>query len=158
MIEKYSFAQQPDGDTCCFLYAVYNSVVYFNNAIAKDYSEEIQFIENPFSEEIKEIACCNTGSTINHKNVVEYLNVPLIEVDANLWMNVLINGGVINIMHPICNGHSFFVYPLDENIPLGFVMGVDSWLGPHVCRFSFDDLEKFIGYNLGSIWLLDVEK
>ena len=101
------------------------------------------------------VACiigkCNTGCVIEHQAVIDYINVPLkgcLDVDM-----ILRTGGIVTILHPIFNLHSVFVYPAST----GYVLAVNSWLGPNVMVISQREFEPFIwkrkGESVRSWWL-----
>lgn len=125
-------------DTCCFVVAVINALHYCKLPV-------------PSLEECIKIAKCEHGSTIAHQAVVAFAKAPLKPVD--LPYDVLNEGGIINILHPIWNGHSLFVYPTTP----GCLAAVNSWIGPHVAEMTVGDLANLIPekHNLGKYWLLN---
>ena len=130
------YIAQKDG-TWCFVCALANCAIHFGREI-------------PDIEGAKKIARCNSGATICHSEVIEYFLLPLVPVsDA---VEVLKRGGIITIMHPIYNGHSFFVFP-DSGTS---VMMVDSWLGPLVAKgVGHAELLQFVRGNLcGYHWVI----
>lgn len=137
--QHYYFLSQPQ-DSSCFVMAVANACVFKGLTV--------RYLTRPNIEEAKDIACCRNGSTIHHLEVVDYFRAPLIptsDIDQ-----VFIFGGIVNIMHPIFNGHSFFLYPEDG----GFTL-VNSWLGPNVVRgIGKNEVLKFVVPNLGKYWHL----
>lgn len=115
-------------DSCCFVYAVANCLIYLNQQVAD-------------LEQAKDIACCRTGSTIHYNKVIEYFKAPLVKTrNPN---NVYKNGGILTINHPIFNGHALFLFPERHNLTL-----VNSWLGPNVCKgISINEINQFIYKN-----------
>ena len=85
-----------DYGTCCFVYAVANCLIYNDLPV-------------PDLEKAFDIAMCRNGSTIGTKAVVAYMKAPLVAVERP--EPVFEKGGILNIMHPIWNGHCFFCYP-----------------------------------------------
>jgi len=65
---------------------------------------------------------------------------------------IIKNGGILTIMHPIYNLHSFFVYPL--NFQKDSFVAINSWLGPRKCILYYGDLKKFWKPERGSFALL----
>ena len=110
------FLSQESG-TCCFVYAVANYQIWRGVAIS----------DLPDFEKAKDIACCLSGSTIKHQEVVDYYDADLDPTEDALA--VLNRGGIINIMHPFCNGHCFLVYPEAAEANDHSVTAVNSWLG-----------------------------
>ena len=138
-----------DEGTCCFVYAVANCLIYFGLPV-------------PDLEEAFDIALCRHGGTIKHQDVVDYMKAPLEPVgDYNL---VLDKGGVLNISHPIWNGHCLFCYPSKRT----YVTIINSWLGPNVVEVGREEIEQFVPplHNFGKYWAVvrndrsqkDVEK
>lgn len=120
-------------DSCCFVYAVANFQVW-------------RGVPLPDLEEAKDIGLCCHGSTLRHKAVVDFFKAPLDATeDAG---EVLRDGGVITIHHPIWNGHSFCVFPTDRGIT-----AVNSWLGPLVAEgLGDDELLQFVSDHYGPHW------
>lgn len=123
-------------DTSCFVVAAANAAVYAG--IGKKFS----------MEEAKDIALCRHGGTINCRGVVDYIGTPLRPVKTPRM--VLARGGIINIMHPIFNGHSIFIFKDGR----GYTM-INSWLGPNVLRgICKETILKFTCDRLGHHWYL----
>lgn len=121
-------------DTCCFVYAVANFQVWKGKDL-------------PDIEQAKDIACCRGGSTINHQDVVDFFGAELVKTADEVA--VFERGGIINIHHPIWNGHCFLVFPADRGLTI-----VNSWLGPLVAE-GIDDKEliRFINEQYGYYWV-----
>ena len=136
MTRKQYLAQETG--TCCFVYAVANSLIYLGLSV-------------PDLEEVFDIACCRTGSTIHHQKVVDHMKAPLEPtMDHKL---VYQRGGILNIWHPIWNGHAFFLYPTGKQEE---VVIINSWLGPNVVRCGARELDQFVPKqnNIGKHWVL----
>tara|TARA_Y100000310_G_C20698245_1_gene827248 strand:- start:685 stop:1113 length:429 start_codon:yes stop_codon:yes gene_type:complete len=131
------YLEQKKG-TCCFVYAVANCTIYLKRQVSI----------RQFKKACK-IALCQHGGAIRHKEVVEFLQVPLIETrDEN---KVFEYGGILNIMHPIYNGHSFFLFPQEKQLTL-----VNSWLGPNVMRgIGIGEISPFTNIQYGTFWRLE---
>ena len=135
-------------DSCCFVYAVANFQIWKGKKL-------------PDLEQAKEIACCNGGSTINAQGVVDFFNAGLektVDIQA-----VFKHGGIINIRHPIWNGHSFLVFPTARHGDEFTLTAVNSWLGPVVaCGLEGQELKPFVCEQLGYFWVatdgFEVEK
>ena len=121
--------------TCCFVYAVANCLLYLRQPVkALDVAMDV--------------AKCRTGSTIDHKGVIAYFGAPLVEASYDA---VLECGGVLNIMHPIFNGHSLFVFPEAGGLTL-----VNSWLGPNVIRgVGRDEVLRWVSDSVGSHYRIE---
>lgn len=132
MKKKY-FSQV--GGTCCFVCGVANCLIYNDLPV-------------PDLEEIFEIACCIHGSTIHHQEVVDRMNAPLEPtMDHKL---VYEKGGILNIWHPIWNGHALFIYPAGDEE----VYAINSWLGPNFMKCGVRELDQFVPerHNIGRYW------
>ena len=126
-----------EGGTCCFVIAAANCLIHNDISV-------------PDLEEAYDIACCRTGSTINHQGVIDYFSAPLMPTDD--YKLVLEHGGIFIIMHPIFNGHAFFMFPENERVTI-----INSWLGPNVCSVGKGEISKFIPKhnNLGLYWQME---
>lgn len=122
-------------DSCCFVYAVANFQIYCGRPL-------------PDLERAKDIACCRTGATIYCARVVEYFGAAL--KPTTIPGEVLSRGGILQILHPIVNGHSLFIYPENDHVVM-----VNSWLGPLVQPTSGDRLLAMTRDNLGAHWVRD---
>lgn len=121
-------------DSCCFVYAVANFQIW-------------KGIKLPDLEEAKDIALCRTGSTIKHTAVVEYFEAALERTEEPKL--VLEKGGIINIHHPIWNGHTVMVFPTERGIT-----AVNSWLGPLVAEgLGLEEIMRFVSKQYGSFWI-----
>lgn len=120
-------------DHCCFVYAVANFQIWKEKEI-------------PDLEVAKDIGKCRDGGVINPRAVVEYFQADL-KSTIN-YNEVFEKGGIINIKHPVWNGHSFFMFPIDDSS----VVAVNSWLGPLVTRAYRDDFLQFVSTQFGSFW------
>jgi len=133
MIYK-NFIKQEKG-SCCFVYAVINCLIYLK--------KEIKNKEKAF-----DIAGCKNGSTIYHQKVIDFLNCP-IKLTSN-EQTVFKKGGIINIMHPIYNGHSVFIFPEKEGLTL-----VNSWLGPNIMKnIGINEIKPLISYKCGNFYYI----
>ena len=124
-----------NGGSCCFVVAAANCLIYHNKIV-------------PDLEVAYDIAKCRHGNTISHQAVIDYLDAPLSptkDYDA-----VLEKGGIFNIMHPIFNGHSIFVFPVEKGIRI-----VNSWLGPNIVTVGISEIRQFVPEhnNLGMHWI-----
>ena len=130
------FLSQEDG-SCCFVYAVANCLIYLGLPV-------------PDLEECFDVALCRHGSVIDPTGVVDFMKAPLEgTTDVDL---VFSRGGVLNIWHPIYNGHCCFIFPDDIGIT-----AVNSWLGPNVSdHLGIKELKQFVNskINLGVYWNL----
>lgn len=124
-------------DSCCFVYAVANFQIW-------------KGIELPDLEKAKDLALCRNGGTIKDTKVVEYFRAELEKTDS--YEQVFEKGGIININHPIWNGHTFLVFPTERGIT-----AVNSWLGPLVAEgLGRREIMQFapIRHNqFGSLWM-----
>jgi len=105
-------------NTTCFVIACANALVYLKRPI-------------PDLEPIFDIACCRTGSTINPQAVVDVLKLPLKKTSD--CHKVYRYGGILTIMHPICNLHAVFIAPAGWSTwgkKRRYITAVNSWLGP----------------------------
>lgn len=128
-----------DMDSCCFVYAVANFQVWKGK-------------ELPDLEQAKDIACCRHGSTIKHQDVVDYFGAELKKTHDEVA--VFESGGIVNIRHPIWNGHSFFLYPTARHDKELVLTAVNSWLGPLVAEGLSDrELIHFIDEQFGYYWV-----
>lgn len=123
-----------DGGSDCFVIAVGNCLIH-------------RGIEVPDLDRARDIAHCRNGATIEHQKVVDFMEAPLTEIDNPEI--VLGSGGVLNIMHPIFNGHSVFVFPVEEGVG-----AINSWLGPNEITVTFNEIRQFLPENgsLGPHW------
>lgn len=120
-------------DSCCFIYAVANYQIWCGQPL-------------PDMERAKDIGSCRHGATINHAAVVEYFGAKLAPTMS--VAEVFVNGGIININHPIWNGHSFFVFPEGDSIT-----AVNSWLGPLVATgIGVHELMPYTSGSFGYHW------
>lgn len=133
MIIKNKYLSQ-EGGTCCFVIAAANCLIHNNLPV-------------PDLEKAYDIAGCRTGSTINYQGTIDYLKAPLTSTDD--YKQVLEHGGIFIIMHPIWNGHAFFMFPYKEGVVV-----VNSWLGPNVTRVGKEEICQFLPphNNLGLYW------
>ena len=124
-----------DGGSCCFVIAAANCLLHHGMLV-------------PDLEVAYDIAKCRNGGAVCAQAVIDYLEAPLRATDDHEL--VLENGGIINIIHPIFNGHSLFVFPVEDGLKL-----VNSWLGPNVITSAADEIGKLIPehHNLGSYWV-----
>lgn len=121
-------------DSCCFVYAVANFQIWKGK-------------ELPDLERAKDMACCRSGSTIGHQKVVDFFGAELKKTHDE--MAVFEHGGILNIHHPIWNGHSFLVFPTDRGLT-----AVNSWLGPLVAEgLGKMELIRFISEQYGYYWV-----
>jgi hypothetical protein len=128
-------------DSCCFVYAVANYQIWKGE-------------ELPDLEQAKHIACCGNGSTINHQEVIDYFGACLQKTHDEAA--VFEHGGIININHPVWNGHSFFLYPTVRRDKEIILTAVNSWLGPLVAEgLSNIELLHFISEQFGYFWVGD---
>jgi hypothetical protein len=144
MTDKPYIAQLQD--TSCFVVAIANCLIYLGLPV-------------PDLEKAKDIAACRNGSTIHTKAVVEFMGAPLKPTrNRYAYRQVFKHGGILTIMHPICNGHSMFVFPDKKDKRL--VTAVNSWLGPNVYTLAPETLIRFIQpkCNIGMHWVLDIER
>lgn len=131
-----NFLTQEDG-SWCFVCALANCAIYLGREV-------------PDLSEAKRIARCEHGATIAHHEVIDFFGLPLFPTDDAT--EVLKQGGILTIMHPIYNGHSFFVFPDGAKS----VFMVNSWLGPLVAKgIGYDELLQFCVSNLGDQWVLN---
>ena len=130
---KKEYLSQSCG-SCCFVIAAINCLIHHKMPV-------------PDLEKAYDIAKCKTGNSINCQSIIDYLGAPLLPTD-DYWL-VLYNGGILNIMHPIFNGHSIFVFPVNGGIRL-----INSWLGPNVVTVGVNEIRKFLPVhnNLGLYW------
>ena len=123
-------------DSSCFVVAVANCLIYLKLPVGN-------------IEIAKDVACCRSGSTIHHKKVVEFLKAPLKPIDDP--NAVFQNGGVLNIMHPIFNGHCFFLFPQNGKL----ITMINSWLGPNVAaNIAYKEILPFASQQLGKHWAI----
>lgn len=75
------------------------------------------------------VAKCHTGSTIETQKVLDVFGLKLhMSLEADILFD---RGGILTIMHPVCNLHAVAV------VPEGSMFKVfNSWLGPPVCYFE----------------------
>ena len=128
-------------DTSCFPVAVCNCLIYLNR----------NNVTPTLVENAKAIAGCHDGDTIHHDSVIAVLKAPLKRTKS--LNKVFKHGGIVNIMHPIWNRHSFLVYPKS-----GMIVSVNSWLGPLVMECYKETIKQFVVKNLGDYWYIDKEK
>jgi len=130
-----SYLAQESG-TCCFVYAVANCLIHNGLPV-------------PDLEKAFDIACCRRGGTIYHQAVVDYMQAPLRPVDDHKL--VLVDGGILHILHPIWNGHSLFCFTSKKT----YVTIVNSWLGPNVVEVGMEEIERFVpkNHNIGKYWV-----
>jgi hypothetical protein len=130
------FIAQEDG-SWCFVCALANCAIHLGREV-------------PDLDEAKRIARCERGSAISRLGAVEFFGLPLLPIDDA--MEVFDSGGIVSIMHPIFNGHCFFVFPDGD----GSVSMVNSWLGPLVTKgIGCDELLPLIVPNFGSHWVVN---
>ena len=113
-MKKISFITQ-NLDTTCFPVALINCGLFLNKKLLLD-----KYIE---------FCCCKTGGALNQEKAIIDANLPLLKTDD--IEDVLRNGGIITIMHPIYNLHAVFVYPDGK-----YSIAVNSWLGPNETVFD----------------------
>lgn len=116
---------QEKGGTCCFPHAVINCLIYCSLPV-------------PHIITLEKVAKCENGNSINLFEVIEKAKAPLLITENP--DNVYNNGGILTILHPIFNGHSFFIYPSKKNK----IIAVNSWLGPPVSEFSMEEIKPYI--------------
>lgn len=128
-------------DTCCFVYAVANCLAAHGRRPTRDRVLEAC-----------KVARCLTGNTISAVKVVEFFDAPLTPTS---YPEVLQRGGVINIWHPIFNGHSFY---LDHGGEDGADLRlINSWLGPPVAKgVRPHEIRPYITGRCGMHWALEV--
>lgn len=120
-------------DSCCFVYAVANFQIWCG-------------LDLPDLEKAKDVAFCRHGATIKHQDVVDYFGASLSPTKNK--EDVFLAGGIININHPIWNGHSFLVFPDEEGIT-----AINSWLGPlEASNIGTDELTPFVCTQFGDFW------
>lgn len=138
MARRTGFIAQ-EMDSCCFVYAVANFQIWKEK-------------ELPDLEQAKDIACCRNGAALNHQNVVDFFGAELKRTHDE--MAVFESGGIVNIRHPIWNGHSFFVFPTAHHDRQFVLTAVNSWLGPLVAEGLSDlELKHFIDEQFGYYWV-----
>ena len=123
--------------TCCFIYAVANSIIAKGGFVS---AEELECL--------MDIGSCRTGSVIGTGKVVTASKAQLVEtVEIS---DIFECGGVLNIWHPIFNGHSFY---LDKEEDGEHYRCVNSWLGPGVMTgIGRSEIEPFVTDRCGSYW------
>ena len=137
-MQTEAFLSQESGTTC-FVVAVYNFLVHKGL--------------KPFDFETGvDVAAARNGAAIFTQELIEWSAAPLVE--ASNYRDVLQWGGILSIMHPICNGHTLFVFPDGR----WSVTMVNSWLGPNVYRgIGWSEIEPFIAerqnLHIGSNWV-----
>ena len=123
----------------CSLWAVANYAIYLGKSL-------------PDFDEAKRVGKCIAGSCLNVRAIIELFDVNLKEADdAN---EVLDRGGILNIWHPIVNGHSLLCLPRKGNE----VYLINSWLGPVVQTTNKETIYQFTSdYKnicLGNHWVV----
>jgi hypothetical protein len=135
-IERFreQFYIQQGMDSCCFVYAVANFQIRRGKPL-------------PDLEQAKDIALCRNGSTIRHDDVVNFFHARLERTDDP--KKVLEKSGIINIHHPIWNGHCFLLFPEERGIT-----AINSWLGPLVAKgLGEREILQFVSKQYGSFWV-----
>lgn len=127
-------------DTGCFVYAVVNSIIAEGRPGPKE-----QNLEEAF-----DIAGCLHGSTINRPGVVEFFDAHLLPTEYP--EEVLQRGGILNIWHPIFNGHSFYLdHECEDDAALRLI---NSWLGPPVAlNVSQREVRPYVTNRCGPHWV-----
>jgi len=131
---KRKYISQLSG-TCCFVIAAANCLIYRDLSV-------------PDLEKAYDIACCRNGSAIYKQATVDYLKAPLSPTMD--YDEVLQIGGILNIWHPIFNGHCVFIAPYDKD----HIIAVNSWLGPNFIIIGPEEISRFLPEhnNLGNHW------
>lgn len=125
------------GGTCCFVWGALNCMRY----LGREFPEDIKGL--------CEYACCMSGPATRPRETIAELELPLVKVDQP--DAVFERGGILKVMHPIINGHAFFVYPINRTR----IVAVNSWLGPN--RFDTDPMliRPLVKNHLGGHWVLE---
>jgi hypothetical protein len=126
-------------DSCCFVYAVVNCL------IARGLSPPTEaMLEKAF-----DIACCRIGSTIAPEKVVAFFEAPLIKTEYP--EEVFQQGGILQIWHPIFNGHSFY---LDQECKdEGGLRLINSFLGaPVALNVGKSEIRPWATNRCGPHW------
>jgi len=123
-------------DTTCFPTAVFNCMIHQGYAVSAD----------TLNKAIK-VAKCKHGNTIDPSGVVKTFKAPL-TTTKSFWQ-VFTDGGIIHILHPVFNGHSFYVHPNEDGKRL---VCVNSWLGPFEMEVEAAQIIPFIKENFGDFW------
>jgi len=112
-------------DTTCFPVALVNCGIY-------------KGIKLNLRQYIK-MGHCESGAVIGANKLVLHSELPLKK--TNDFDLVCKNGGILAIMHPICNLHAVFIQPIDDP---DHVLMVNSWLGPNEYVMDKKTLQKFL--------------
>jgi len=132
------FAQSHD--SCCFIYAVANTLI----AQGRD-------VTNDQIEEACNIGACKTGACIGCEKVIQYFDAPL--VSTQYPEEVLQQGGILTIQHPIFNGH--YIYVDHECADKGALRLINSWLGPTVTlNVGKREIRPYVTNRCGGHWIL----
>jgi hypothetical protein len=99
---------------------------------------------------------CQHGTLLRKdcKAMITRFRLPLLPVDDE--NEVVKNGGILAIMHPIWNGHAVFVHPAKD----GMIRVINSFLGPPDTVIGVNELERFYApyNNFKPHYMLDLRK
>jgi hypothetical protein len=136
--DRQGFVVQ-ENDSACFVYAVANAAV----AIGR------QPFSDAMLDDLKRIGCCHQGAALHRPAIIDKADFSP-SGGGLVWPSlrwtkspkaVMDNGGVMTILHPICNFHSMLLMPHSRKD--GYV-AVNSFVGPSVFTMADTDLAKFM--------------
>jgi hypothetical protein len=115
-------------DSCCFVYACANAMIYMGREV-------------PDLESVKDLAACRSGNTIHTQAVVDAMGLNFLKTKDP--SDVIENGGILGIMHPIYNGHAVFVVPCRRGSDRDMLLAINSWLGPNRAILGIGEMSRF---------------
>jgi hypothetical protein len=118
---SYNFISQSQ-NTHCFPVALCNAGIYLG--VELDYNFYVDYCN------------CHAGGAMKCDEAIKESKLPL---TRGGYPEVMANGGIFTISHPLYNLHSVFCYPYSNGVCF-----VNSWMGPNVLLATKQTFVRFL--------------